>query len=128
MIAMAQDALVRYLVAGQAFNGERVLENTVRLVTMIVGIPIAMVCIKFGVKALRKGQPDRAWGTLSYALMLLVPAVGRAMSFGNPVNWVTTGIYIAGLATAGIALYHRARWEAWWTKSRSTSPQENPDE
>lgn len=114
-------------VAAEAFNGVRVLENTVRLVTVLFGIPIAMICIKFGLKALRKGQPDRAWGTLSYALMLLVPAVGRLMSFGNPINWVTTGIYIAGLAAAIIALYYRARWEAWWTKTRPAT-QEETDE
>lgn len=128
MIAMTQDALVRHLLAGQAFNGEQVLENTVRLITMIVGIPIAMVCIKFGLKALRKGQPDRAWGTLSYAFMLLVPAVGRAMNFGNPINWVTTGIYIAGLVSAIIALFYRARWEAWWTKKPRASSEERPDD
>lgn len=115
------------LLAGEAFNGERVLENTVRLITVVIGIPIAMICIKFGLKSLRKGQPDRAWGTLSYALMLLVPAVGRLMSFGNPINWVTTGIYIAGLTAAIIALYYRARWEAWWTKTRPTA-QEETDE
>lgn len=122
MIAMATA-----LLAGEAFNGERVLENTVRLVTMIIGAPVALICIKFGVQSLRKGQPDRAWGTLSYAFMLLVPAVGRAMSFGNPINWVTTGLYVAGLACAGAALYFRARWEGWWTRKRPT-PQGKPDE
>lgn len=122
MIAMAT------WVAGEAFNGERVLENTVRLVTMIVGMPIALICVKFGLQALRKGQPDRAWGTLSYAFMLLVPAVGRAMNFGNPVNWVTTGLYIAGLVCAIIALVFRAQWEGWWTKKRPAPPQEQTDE
>jgi peptidoglycan/LPS O-acetylase OafA/YrhL len=107
---------VLMVVTAEAFNGERVLENTVRLVTMLVGMPIALLCLKFGLQALRKGQPDRAWGTLSYAFMLLVPAVGRAMSFGMPINWVTTGIYVAGLITAIIALFYRARWEGWWTK------------
>lgn len=125
MIAMARDAL---LLAGAAFNGERVLENSIRLGTMIVGIPIAMVCIKFAAKSFRKGQPDRGWGTLSYALMLLLPAVGRAMNFGNPINWVTTGLYAAGLAAAVIALRHRARWEAWWTRNHSTPAQEKTDD
>lgn len=122
MIAMATE--VTTLLAAEAFNGVRVLENTVRLVTMTVGIPIALVCLKFGIQALRKGQPDRAWGTLSYAFMLLVPSVGRAMSFGNPINWVTTGLYIAGLITAGIALVYRARWQASWKKNRPPSSQE----
>jgi hypothetical protein len=103
------------VVAADAFNGVRVLENTVRLVTMLVGTPIALICIKFGLASLRKGQPDRAWGTLSYAFLLLVPAVGRAMNFGQPINWWTTSLYIAGLISALIALYYRARWEAWWT-------------
>lgn len=125
MIAMAVQDAHGLLLAGEAFNGERVLENTIRLVTMLVGFPIAMICIKFGIKALRKRQYDRAWGTLSYAFMLLVPAVGRAMNFGNPINWVTTGIYIAGLVSAIIALYYRARWEAWWTKTRPAEPEED---
>lgn len=123
MIAIAMNTWL----TGEAFNGERVLENTVRLVTLIVGMPIALVCLKFGLQALRKGQPDRAWGTLSYAFMLLVPAVGRAMNFGNPINWVTTGFYIAGLASAIIALFYRARWEGWWTKKRPTPPQEKDE-
>lgn len=114
------------MVAAEAFNGVRVFENTVRLVTMLVGVPIALICLKFGLQSLRKGQPDRAWGTLSYAFMLLVPAVGRAMNFGNPINWVTTGLYIAGLIAGLIALYYRAKWQAWWTKNRS--PQENNDD
>jgi hypothetical protein len=120
------------MVAADAFNGDRVLENSVRLITMLVGMPIALVCLKFGLQSLRKGQPDRAWGTLSYAFMLLVPAVGRAMNFGNPVNWVTTGIYIAGLVAAIIALIYRAQWLGWWTKVarwfRGRRTQENDDE
>jgi hypothetical protein len=125
MIAMA--AFWQSWLTGEPFGGERVLDNTVRLVTMLVGIPIALVSVKFGLLALRKGQPDRAWGTLAYALMLLVPAVGRAMSFGQPINWVTTGIYVAGLVASGIALYYRARWEAWWTRSPKPK-QENTDD
>lgn len=119
---------VLMVVAADAFNGERVLENSVRLITMLFGLPIALICLKFGWQSLRRGQPDRAWGTISYAFMLLVPAVGRAMSFGNPVNWVTTSLYIAGLIAAGVALYFRARWQkAWWTKDGRT-PQENDDD
>lgn len=118
MIAMA--AFWQSWLTGEPFGGERVLDNTVRLATMVVGIPIALISLKFGLKALRKGQPDRAWGTLSYALMLLVPAVGRAMTFGQPINWVTTGVYFAGLVAAGIALYFRATWEGWWPKRRRT--------
>lgn len=114
--------------AGKPFNGERVLENTVRLFTMIVGTPIALLCFKFGLKALRKDQPDRAWGTLSYGLLLLQPAVARAMNFGQPINWVTTGIYAAGLLCAVIGMLFHARWEkAWWTKNHAQS-QENTDE
>lgn len=124
MIAMATQVLGQ--LAGEAFNGERILENSIRLATIIIGIPIAMVSLKFGWVMLRKGQYDRAWGTVSYALMLLVPAVGRVMNFGNPINWVTTGIYIAGLAAAGIALYYRAQWVGW-PRKRPT-PQEKPDE
>lgn len=115
------------MVAAEAFGGERVVENTVRFVTMLVGLPIALICIKFGLQSLRKGQPDRAWGTLSYAFMLLVPAVGRAMNFGNPINWVTTGLYVAGLVAAIIALFYRARWEAWWTKKPRRTQEKTDD-
>jgi hypothetical protein len=125
MIALVIDALAP-VQAGPPFNGERVLENTVRLITMIVGVPISLVCIKFGIKALRKRQLDRAWGTLSYALAILVPAAGRAMSFGQPINWVTTALYAASLTAGGIALYYRARWEAWWTRSRPAKQEEQP--
>lgn len=126
MIAMVIDVLAA-IQAGPPFNGERVLENTVRLITMIVGVPLSLVSMKFGIKALRKGQLDRAWGTLSYALAILVPAAGRAMSFGQPINWVTTGIYTACLVTGGIALYYRARWEAWWTRSCPAQSEEQHD-
>lgn len=114
------------VVAAEAFNGERVLENTVRLITLLVGMPLALVSIKFGLQALRNHEPDRAWGTLSYGLMLLVPAVGRVMSFGNPINWVTTGLYVAGLIAGGIALYYRATLTGWL--HRRKQKRENNDD
>jgi hypothetical protein len=102
------------LVAYEAFNGVRVLENTVRFSTMLIGIPLGLVMLKFGMAAMRRRELDRAWGTLSYALLLLLPGVGRAMNFGNPINWVTTALYAAALVTAAIGLYYRATLSGWW--------------
>ena len=102
------------MVAAEAFGGVRVLENTTRLVTMLIGFPLALVALKFGITALRKHEPARGWGAVSYGLIALVPAIGRAMNFGNPVNWVTTGVYIAGLVAGAAALVHRATLSAWW--------------
>lgn len=126
MIAMA--AFWQSWLTGEPFGGERVLDNTVRFVTMLFGLPIALICLKFGVQSLRRGQPDRAWGTLSYAFVLLVPAVGRAMNFGNPINWVTTALYVVGLVAAGIALFYRAQWLGWRPWKRRRPPQEKTDE
>jgi hypothetical protein len=112
------------LLAGEAFNGVRVLENTVRLLIMLVGFPLALIAIKFGLGALREGEPTRGWGSLSYGLMVLVPAVGRAMTFDQPINWVTTGLYIAGLVAGGIGLYYRATLSAWWLRRHN---RERPD-
>lgn len=116
------------MLAGDAFNGHRVLENSVRLFTMLVGIPLALICVKFGIVAMRAQQKDRAWGTLSYGLIVLVPAIGRAMNFGNPVNWVTTGLYAAGLIAGIIGLYYRATVSAWWLRWRAKRSREDADD
>lgn len=92
------------------------LATIVRLVVLLVGITLAMVCVKFAALAIRHGEAYRAWGLASYGLLVFTPAIISLYRFDLRVLWFPLVLYAAGLVCGIIALRSVYTINTDWTR------------
>src|SRR3954449_1614685 len=107
--------------APEAFGGHYVLDSFVRLFIIFVGFTLALVCVKVGVGHFRRREVDRMWGTFAFAFLVVTPSVTGVLNFGEPLSWLPSSFYMAGLVCGIIGLGYRvALYPPWkrWKKPR----------
>lgn len=94
------------------------LTDIFRTVVLAVGFTLAMMCMKFGWLAFRAGEGWRGWGLTSYALLAISPALAGLFRYGEPIAWLPTTVYAAGLTCGLIALSTHYRLSPEWARMR----------
>lgn len=84
--------------------GSIAFANGVRTVILVIGFTLASACVKFAWLAFRGTEPYRAWGLLSYGAFLITPALSGLYRYDQPLRWVTTITYLAGLVFGLLSL------------------------
>lgn len=117
----------------EPFNGVRVLDNTARLLVILAGVTLAMLCLRFAYVEWRKGEGERfrVAGILSYGCCVLTPPLIALTRFGQPFLWWPFAVYIIGLVLGGLALWSNYTIApTWWRISllhrRRTTEGEEP--
>lgn len=99
------------------FGDYPAVADAVRLFIIIVGTTLALVSGKIGFRRLLERDWESGLGAVSFALIVVVPAVGRLYAFGDPLPAITTLLYFVGLLVGVAAFGFRVTLRsAWWAR------------
>jgi NhaP-type Na+/H+ or K+/H+ antiporter len=120
------------------FTGEHLLSDVIRLFVIFTGITLSLILVRFAAQAFKRRETQRVWSIMSYAALLLSPALTGIIRFGQPLNWWSTTAYIVGLVCAIVALSYRVvlspPWrqfkQRWYTRqeARTTAERSREDD
>lgn len=101
------------------FEHQPVLADCIRLFIIFVGFTLALITAKISGRAFRFADWERAFGTLAFALIAVTPAVNGLYRFNEPLQAVSSIVYLLGLLAGVVATYFRVtlRWP-WWQRAR----------
>lgn len=71
--------------------------DVVRTLILMVGFGLSLACVKFAWLAYKGKEAWRTWGLLSYALLVITPALSGLYRYGEPLRWITTVTYVGAL-------------------------------
>lgn len=104
-----------------AFGGSHVLDNTIRLFIIIVGISLAMVCARLAINYLMRTDWYAACAALSAGFLAVTPSISGLLRFGQPLQVQTTITYMLGLVFGAIAGARYVTLRGAWSRRRSPS-------
>lgn len=92
--------------------------DVIRTVILIVGVTLAMACVKFAYLALKAGEGYRAWGLASYGLLVLTPSITVMYRYDEELLLLPALTYLGGLACGVMALRKSYTVNPEWLRLR----------
>jgi len=92
--------------------------DVIRLIVMLVGFTLCLACFKFAWLAWKAREGWRAWGLMSYALLVVTPAVTALYQLGEPPIWPALVTYAASLVCGVVALRFAYTINPEWGRMR----------
>jgi len=100
----------------EAFAGHQVLANSVRLFIIFTGITLALLAVRLSFGALMRRELDRFWGSVSFAFIIITPAISGLLRFGEPLVWETAASYLVGLLAGVVAFAYQVVLSPPWRR------------